>query len=109
MALKEGELVEIGEVYEQFGIYHHVNGKFEESYEYFQKALENFKDGNAQEELAEANYNLACSACRLHMAEDTITYLKQAITLDPKYKRIAADDEDFKSIWQDKPFKDLVE
>jgi tetratricopeptide (TPR) repeat protein len=109
IALKEGQPTEIGEVYEQFGIYHHISGNFEDSYEYFQKALQHFKDGNAQEELAEANYNLACSACRLHLAEDTITYLKRAIMLEPKYKRIAAEDEDFKSIWQDKPFKDLIE
>lgn len=53
-------------------------------------------------------YNRGCTYCRKGDKVNAITDLKRAVSLNPQLKRYAAQDEDFKSLWDDEDFKTIT-
>jgi tetratricopeptide (TPR) repeat protein/cellulose biosynthesis protein BcsQ len=53
-------------------------------------------------------YNIACCQTLLGKKRLALAALKKAIEFDPRRKTLAAKDEDFRSLWDDKTFKALV-
>jgi tetratricopeptide (TPR) repeat protein len=61
-------------------------------------------------DFAEAWYNKACIQYSVKInKQSALKSLSKAIELDPELKVIAKEDEDFRKLWQDKDFKNLVE
>jgi len=54
-------------------------------------------------------YNLACAQALLGKKEEMLSALKEAITFDPKHKKMAREDEDFKAYWDDPDFRALTD
>jgi Flp pilus assembly protein TadD len=44
-------------------------------------------------------FNLACYACQSGRSEEAMALLKQAVTLEPRYREAALEDEDLKPLW----------
>ncbi|WP_371804718.1 TPR end-of-group domain-containing protein [Candidatus Lokiarchaeum ossiferum] len=101
--------LKIGEAFEQFGLYFHKHKKMELAHTNFKQAVQYLSKTHNNMDLAEAHYNLACTCSVLHLGEDILTHLSQAINLDPKYKQIAKMDEDFTGISTQEVFRNLVE
>lgn len=57
---------------------------------------------------ATARYNEACMLSLLGKTEEAISSLAEAVTLDPKLMRSAANDDDFKNIRTSAKFRDLM-
>ena len=57
---------------------------------------------------AQAVYNAACYMSLLGRKSDALRYLERAIDINAKYKKAAKSDEDFKSLWDDDDFKQIV-
>ena len=89
-------------------MYHFLNRQ-EEALVNFQASIECYRQENEFGPLAESYYNAACVACVLHLAEETIEYLEKSVEINPKYRKIALSDEDFRSIRSSQPFKNIVE
>ena len=53
-------------------------------------------------------YNLACGFALARDKNAMLWALKIAIKYDPKYRRIAQEDEDFREYWKDSEFHALV-
>jgi tetratricopeptide (TPR) repeat protein len=98
----------LGEILEQLGLFHHAHQDFEKAHAFFAQALQHFTSCNSKDDIAESHYNLACTANRRHLPEETLDHLAKAIQSRPKYKVLAQNDEDFKSIMNEKLFLDLV-
>ncbi len=98
----------IGSAYEQFGLYYHAHKKIELAHTNFELSISYFTKSSHRAELAEAYYNFACTNSLLHMGKETIANLTQAINLNPKYKQIAAEDDDFSAISKEDLFLDLI-
>jgi len=98
-----------GKIATQYGIFFHVQREYEKARESFQSAIDYYREAGHLDYLAEANYNISCTSCLLHLGEETLEHLHRAIDLNPKYKSVALNDEDFKSIKKDEAFLSLVE
>ena len=98
----------VGEVLQQLGLFFHTKQQFKQAYDSFMQALHHFTASNSIDDIAESHYNLACSANHHHLPEETLDHLTKAIQFRPKYKAIAQEDDDFKSMWSEKLFQDLV-
>lgn len=48
---------------------------------------------------AHIHYNLACYVCRQERLGEARTRLEEALKLDPKFKKIALNDEDLEPLW----------
>ena len=53
-------------------------------------------------------YNTACALARLGRRVEALAWLKRAIKKDRLYRKLAAKDKDFKSLWKDREFRGLV-
>ncbi len=53
-------------------------------------------------------YNMACAYALFGRKKSALAALKKAIDSNPKYIKMAAGDEDFRSLWEDKAFKKIV-
>lgn len=65
------------------------------------KRVEDLKPG-------EGIYNIACIYALLGQEKIALVFLKKATESDPQYRQIAAGDEDFRSLWEVKAFKNIV-
>lgn len=54
-------------------------------------------------------YNRACIYCLKGDKTNALADLKKAIEKNPRFKRNAKTDEDFKNLWEDEDFKRLTE
>lgn len=59
-------------------------------------------------ENANANYNKACFESLKNKKESSLKFLRKAIKLDEKFKKIAKEDEDFYNIRNSEEFKQLI-
>jgi tetratricopeptide (TPR) repeat protein len=57
---------------------------------------------------AEYIYNQGCAYCLKGDKVNALADLKKAISLSPQLKEYAPKDEDFKSLWDDEDFKNLI-
>lgn len=108
-ALQSKSHLKIGDAYEQLGLYFHTHNKIELACSNFKQAVQYLSKTSNKMELAEAHYNLACVSSVLHLGEDILTHLTHAINLNPKFKQIARNDEDFAGISNEEVFRNLVE
>jgi tetratricopeptide (TPR) repeat protein len=53
-------------------------------------------------------YCMACIYALLGQEKNALASLKKATESDPQYRQIAAADEDFRSLWEVRAFKDIV-
>lgn len=53
-------------------------------------------------------YNAACYACLLYQEDKALVYLERAIYLDLKYKASAKSETDFRKLWDNPGFQQLV-
>ncbi len=97
-----------GKIVIQKGFLAHEERDFNKAKEFFEKAIKRLEKAGHVDLLAEAHYNSACSACLLHLGEETIDHLRNAIKLNYKFKSIAQNDDDFKSIREEQAFLDVV-
>ena len=84
-------------------------GKLRKDEEYFREALAKSEEAiRINEYFAAGWYNKACGHALLRQKEQALDSLAKAIELDMKYKKIVKTDEDFKDLWDDERFKELV-
>ena len=76
--------------------------RYEDALEAHEKAIE------LKPDLANAWFNKACLYALTGDKDNAIENLSKAIGLDAKYKEIAKSDEDFKNLWDDEDFQEIV-
>ncbi|MCF2140297.1 MAG: tetratricopeptide repeat protein [Candidatus Lokiarchaeota archaeon] len=96
-------------IWEQKATFEHKKGNYEKAQEFFLKALENFQLSKYNRRLGEIYYNLACVSACLHLPEDVLMYLEKAVNLNPKFRKLAKNDEDFHGLHQNELFLRLIE
>lgn len=70
----------------------HRDGKYEEAISNYNKSLEYDKN------YVTAVYNIACNLNLLEKTSESMEYLKRCINKNPRYKKMAKEDMDFKSL-----------
>lgn len=77
------------------GTIFHLREEFESALRDFKKALE------VSHERGPTLYNAACSACRLELKKEALSYLERALRLQPDRHAEAKADPDLKLVWDD--------
>ncbi len=108
IAEREENYQGIGMVAEEMAIHAYDHGEFEQAFQYFSNTEKNYLKAKNFRKIAETKYNLACIAAQLHKPEDVLDNLKEAINLNPKFKTLAAKDEDFKGLQKDPLFRETI-
>lgn len=98
----------MAEIWEEKAIEFHNSGDLEQARTFFLKAKEDFEQAKAFRRLANVYYNLACISARLHLPDDVLRYLDLSLNLNPKFRRLAQSDEDFRGLHDDEIFQQLV-
>lgn len=76
----------------------------------YAKAIDVLKEArNLFPYMATFDYNVACSYARMGNSKEALFWLESACKKDSKYKKRAAEDEDFSSIRKNIKFKKLIE
>jgi tetratricopeptide (TPR) repeat protein len=84
------------------GLAYIVLGDAKKAIEYYEQALKiNPKDANAC-------YNKACACSLMDKKNEALADLKRAVELDPDYKEMAKNDNDFEKLWEERDFKNIV-
>jgi len=77
-------------------------GRKDEALEACEKALE------IDSKYTKAWYNKACAYSLMNKKNEALADLKHAIELDPNNRELAKRDKDFKKLWEERDFKDIV-
>ena len=102
LALNPTNNVLLGIVYGTKGIALHLEGKFQAAYESFSKSLDYVPDKPG------TLFNIACTACRLRLYDEAISYLSRAVVIEPATASQAREDHDFDDIREHDKFKDII-
>jgi tetratricopeptide (TPR) repeat protein len=97
----------LGDVYEQYGLFFH-SLDLDKALNYFNLGLEEYIKCESIQDQAEMHYNISCISTLLNFPEDIIKHLTIAVKLNAKFKEIAKEDEDFKSIRNQELFQNLI-
>ena len=108
LALNSSSKCSLGDVYEQYGLFYH-SLDINEALKYFNLGLEEYIKCDSIQEQAEMHYNISCISSLLNIPEDIIEHLTIAVKLNSKFKDIAREDEDFKSVRRQELFKSIIE
>ena len=108
MALNSSSKCSLGDVYEQYGLYYH-SLDLQKALNYFNLGLKEYIKCESIQDQAEMHYNISCISALLNFPEDIIDHLTIAVELNSKFKEIAREDEDFKSIRNQKLFRNIIE
>lgn len=109
IGLQSGTNRDLAKIYEYYALQSYKDTDISEAYEYFTHAIEFYEKASYFQKHAELKYNLACIAARQHIPEDVIKNLKESINLNPKFKHIAAKDEDFRGLFNNSLFRNLID
>ncbi len=107
IALNSSLKCSLGDVYEQYGLYYH-SIDLNKALQYFNKGLEEYVKCDSIQDQAEIHYNISCISSLLNIPEDIITHLTIAVRINSKFKNIAREDEDFKSIKNQELFRGII-
>jgi len=107
MSINSSLKCSLGDVYEQYGLYYH-SLDLEKALNYFNLGLEEYLKCESIQDQAEMHYNISCISSLLNSPEDLIKHLTKAVELNTKFKEIAKDDDDFKSVKNQELFKSLI-
>ncbi|QEE17021.1 tetratricopeptide repeat protein [Promethearchaeum syntrophicum] len=108
LALNSSSKCSLGDVYEQYGLLYH-SLDFEKALSYFKLGLEEYIECDSIQDQAEMHYNIACMSSLMDFPEEIIDHLTIAVELNSKFKIIAKEDEDFKSIRKLDLFRSIIE
>jgi len=108
IAINNNSPCSLGAVYEQFGLYYHPID-LDLSLKYFKKGLEEFIKCDSIQDQAEMHYNIACVSSLLSIPEEIIDHLSIAVKINSKYKDLAREDEDFKTIRNQDLFRSITD
>ena len=108
LALNTLSKCSLGEVYEQYGLYYHPLD-LKKSLKYFKLGLKEYIKCDSIQDQAEMHYNISCISSQLNFPDDIIEHLTIAVELNSKFKEIAREDEDFKSIRNQDLFRSIIE
>jgi len=107
MSINSSFKCSLGDVYEQYGLYYH-SLDLEKALNYFNLGLEEYIKCESIQDQAEIHYNISCISSLLNSPENIINHLTIAVELNSKFKEIAKEDDDFKSIRNQDLFKKLI-
>ena len=108
MALNSSSKCSLGDVYEQYGLYYH-SLDLSKSLNYFKLGLKEYIKCDSIQDQAEMHYNISCISSQLDFPEEIIEHLTIAVELNSKFKEIAREDEDFRSIKNQDLFRSIIE
>ena len=108
MALNSSLKCSLGDVYEQYGLFYH-SLDLEKALNYFKQGLEEYIKCDSIQDQAEMHYNISCISSLMDSPEEIIEHLTIAVELNSKFKNIAKEDEDFKSIRKLDLFRRIIE
>lgn len=108
IALNTSLKCSLGDVYEQYGLYYHPID-LNKALQYFNQGLEEYIKCDSIQDQAEMHYNISCISSLLNVPEDIIGHLTTAVGINSKFKNIAREDEDFKSIKNQELFRSIVD
>ena len=108
LALNSSLKCSLGDVYEQYGLFYH-SLDINEALKYFNLGLEEYIKCDSIQDQAEMHYNISCVSSLLNIPEDIIDHLTKAVELNSKFRDIAREDDDFKSIRNQELFRSIIE
>ncbi len=108
LAIQHSLKCSLGDVYEQYGLYYH-SLDLNKALSYFNLGLDEYIKCDSIQDQAEMHYNISCISSLLNIPEDIIEHLTIAVELNSKFKHIAREDEDFKSVKKQELFQRIIE
>ena len=108
LALNSSLKCSLGDVYEQYGLFYH-SLDLNKALQYFNQGLEEYIKCDSIQDQAEIHYNISCISSLMNSPEEIIEHLTIAVKLNSKFKNIAREDDDFKSIRSLDLFQSIIE
>ena len=108
LAIQDSLKCSLGDVFEQYGLFYH-SLDLNKAISYFNLGLDEYIKCDSIQDQAEMHYNISCISSLLNIPEDIIEHLTIAVELNSKFKHIAREDEDFKSVKKQELFQRIIE
>ncbi|MHA1619012.1 MAG: TPR end-of-group domain-containing protein, partial [Promethearchaeota archaeon] len=83
-------------------------GDYEQAFKDFSTTEEKYLRAKNFRKIAEIKYNLACVAAQLSIPENVIENLKESFNLNPKFRKLAKKDDDFRGLENNTLFRETV-
>ncbi|MHA1521030.1 MAG: TPR end-of-group domain-containing protein [Promethearchaeota archaeon] len=108
VAEEEENDLAMGMVFEELAINAYNQGDYEQAFKDFSTTEEKYLRAKNFRKIAEIKYNLACVAAQLSIPENVIENLKESFNLNPKFRKLAKKDDDFRGLENNTLFRETV-